>query len=204
MISKEEAEEKLLKIFYDSKLDNCFKKNPTKANIQDFEETKDPAEFDHWYDIKDDELKIGMWANNYENGINYVAVQMAFDSARMWKGDFLTKHINTFSCLSLIIPLMTVLFGRLIKVYSPIAAIIINIIGTGVLIYFMMLTFKWKKNLLVRFKEFYEDTGIILSEETFKIYSKSPLNTFVITYLFQCLIVFLIFLSWVMGISKGV
>ena len=31
MISKEEAEEKLLKIYYDSKLDNCFKKNPTKA-----------------------------------------------------------------------------------------------------------------------------------------------------------------------------
>ena len=71
MISKEEAEGKLLKIYYDVKLDRYFKKNPTVAKIEVFEETKEPDEFDHFYGIKDDELKLGIWANNLENVQTY-------------------------------------------------------------------------------------------------------------------------------------
>jgi len=204
MISKEEAEEKLLKIFYDVKLDVYFKKNPTRANIKDYEETKDPDDLDHWYGIKDDELLIGMWANNYEHGISYIAIQMAFDSAKMWREDFYCRHVNFFSCMHLIIPLMTILFGRIIKDYSLIAAILINIVGNGVLIYFFVLTYKWKKRLLVRFKGFFENTGISLTEETFKNYSKSPLSGFYITYFFQCFIVLLIALSWLFAFSKEI
>jgi len=230
MISKEEAEGKLLKIFNDVKLDRYFKKNPTVAKIEVFEETKEPDEFDHFYGIKndelklgiwannlengiayiavqmafDDELKLGIWANNLENGIAYIAVQMAFDSAKMWREDFYCRHVNLFSCLYLIIPLMTILFGRIIKDYSLIAAILINIVGNGILIYFFVLTYKWKKRLLVRFKGFFENTGISLPEETFKNYSKSPLSALYITYFFQCFIVLLIALSWVFAFSKEI
>ncbi|MHA1623926.1 MAG: hypothetical protein ACTSWH_02225 [Promethearchaeota archaeon] len=204
MISKEEAEGKLLKIFNDVKLDRYFKKNPTVAKIEVFEETKEPDEFDHFYGIKNDELKLGIWANNLENGIAYIAVQMAFDSAKMWREDFYCRHVNLFSCLYLIIPLMTILFGRIIKDYSLIAAILINIVGNGILIYFFVLTYKWKKRLLVRFKGFFENTGISLPEETFKNYSKSPLSALYITYFFQCFIVLLIALSWVFAFSKEI
>ena len=200
MISKEEAEEKLLKIYYDVKLDTYFKKNPTRANIKDFDETKDPDDLDHWYGIKNDELLIGMFANSYEHGVPYIALQMAFDSAKMWREDFLSRHMKLFSFLHLIILLITMIFGFFIKSYSLIAAILINIIGTGVLIYFFALSFKWKKRVLVRFKELFEATSIYLSEDTFKKYSKLPLSAFHITYFFQCFIVLLISLSWVFAL----
>ncbi len=204
MISKEEAEEKLLKIYYDVKLDRYFKKNPTHANIKDYEETKDPGDLDHWCGIKDDELLIGMWANNYEQGISYIAVQMAFDSAKTWHEDLICRHVKLFSYLHLIIPIITMILGYFIKFHSLLGAILINIIGTGVLIYFFVLTSKWKKRVLIRFKELFEATSIHLSEETFKEYSKLPLSAFKLTYIFQCFIVFLLFLSWVFALTKGI
>lgn len=203
MISKEEAEEKLLKIFYDVKLDSYFKKSPTNANIKDFEETKDPDDLDEWYGIKDDKLQIGMWANSYEHGIPYFAVNMAFDSAKIWQEDSLSRHMKLFSYLHLIIPLITIIMGYFIKFHSLLVAILINIIGTGVLIYFFVLSFKWKKRVLIRFKKLFDATGINLPEEMFKKYSKLRLSAFHITYLFQCFIIFLISLSWVFAFSKG-
>ncbi len=45
------GEEKLLKIFYDVKLDSYFDLYPTSANIKDFGETKDPDDLDDWFGI---------------------------------------------------------------------------------------------------------------------------------------------------------
>ena len=60
MISKEEAEKKLLKNFYDVKLDRIFKKNPTSAKIE-FEETKKLDDLDHYLNIKgEDYIKRGL------------------------------------------------------------------------------------------------------------------------------------------------
>ena len=46
-----------------------------------FEETNDPNPSEHFYKVKDDELVIAMWANSYEHGIPFFAVNMAHDSA---------------------------------------------------------------------------------------------------------------------------
>lgn len=106
MISKEEVEEKLLKIFYDVKLDNYFKLYPTHANIVEFGETKDPDEFDDYFGIKEDELQIGMWANSYEHGVPYFAVIMVHGSAKHWGQDPLYKHMKLYILTHLILPLI--------------------------------------------------------------------------------------------------
>ena len=146
MISKEEAEEKLLKIFYDVKLDNYFNLYPTSASIDEFEETKDPDDLDDWYGIKDDKLLIGMWANSYEHRIPFFAVIMAHGSAKHWRQDPLYKHMKLYLITILILPLILAILVGFIKFYSLLGAILINILGTGILIYFIGLKINWKKN----------------------------------------------------------
>ena len=55
MLSKVEAEEKLLKIFYDVKLDSIFEENPISAKIE-FEETKKIDDLDDYFNFKDNVL----------------------------------------------------------------------------------------------------------------------------------------------------
>lgn len=204
MISKEEAEEKLLKIFYDVKLDSYFNLYPTRADIDEFEKTKDPDEFDSWYCIKDDELLIGMWANSYEHGIPYFAVIMAIGSAKHWRQDPLYKHMKLYLLTHLILPLIFMFLVFFIRLYSLFGAILINIVGTGIIIYFIVLKINWKKRVLTRFRELFENTGIYLPEEKIKKYSKSHFPDIMAINIIQCFTIFLFFFIWVMGFSEGI
>ncbi|QEE14560.1 hypothetical protein DSAG12_00373 [Promethearchaeum syntrophicum] len=197
MISKLEAEEKLLKIFYDVKLDRYLKKTPTHANIDMFEETKDLNHLEHFYKVKDDELVIAMWANSYEHGIPFFAVNMAIDSAESWRGDPLSKYLIIYTISHMLLPLIFFFLGYIIKSKSLFGAILINLIVTGVIIYFVVLKNNWKKRVLIRYREFFDDTGISISEEKFKQYSKRLYNDFSSFNTIQCFAFFLLLLSWV-------
>jgi len=164
MLSKVEAEEKLLKIFYDVKLDSYLKKYPTHVNIDMFEETKDPNHLEHFYKVKDDELVIAMWANSYEHGIPFFAVNMAHDSAIHWREDTFSKYLYLFIIFHCILPFITLFFANYFNLYSLTGGIISNLIGTGILIYFIVSKIKWKKRVLVRFKELFKTTGVFLPE----------------------------------------
>ena len=197
MISKEEAEEKLLKIFYDVKLDNYLKKKPTHAIIDMFEETKDPNHLEHFYKIKDDELVIAMWANNYGHGISFFAANMAHDSAIHWRDDIFSKYMKLFLIFHCILPFITMFLGMYVKSYSLFGAIIINLMGTGVLIYFIVLKVKWKKRVLIRFRELFKTTGIFLPEEKLNYYSKTLFrDIFLIINAIHGFTIFIFFLSW--------
>ena len=197
MISKEEAEQKLLKIFYDVKLDSYLKKNPTHANIDMFEETIDPNPSEHFYKVKDDELVIAMWANSYEHGIPFFAVNMAHDSALHSRDDIFSKNLKLYLLLHCILPFITIFFAMYIDLYSLFGAIIINLIGTGVLIYFIVLKIKWKKRVLIRFWELFKATDVILPEEKLKNYSKTLFrDIFLIINAIHGFTIFILFLSW--------
>ena len=197
MISKEEAEEKLLKIFYDVKLDRYLKKNPTHANIDMFEETNIPDPEEHFYKVKDDELVIAMWAKNYEHGIPFFAVNMAHDSAIHWREDIFSKYLYLFIIFHCILPFITLFFSNYFNLYSIAGAIIVNVIGTGVLIYFIVLKIKWKKRVLIRFRELFKTTGVFLPEEKITYYSKSLfLDISVISNAIHGFTIFILFLSW--------
>ncbi|QEE14559.1 hypothetical protein DSAG12_00372 [Promethearchaeum syntrophicum] len=203
MVSKEEAEEKLLKIFYDVKLDSYFDLYPTSAKIVDFEETKDPDDLDDWFGIKDDTLNIGMFANSYEHGIPFFAVIMACDSAKYWREDSLRKRMKLYINSHLIIPLIFMTLVGFIRLYSLIGAILLNILGTGIIIYFIVLKINWKKRVLIRFRELFENTGINLPEEEIKKHSKSRFSDLIGITILQGFVIFLFVISWVMGFSKG-
>ena len=203
MISKEEAEEKLLKIFYDVKLDSYFNLYPTSASIDEFEETKDPDDLDDWYGIKDDKLLIGMWANSYEHGIPFFAVIMAHGSAKHWRQDPLYKHMKLYLITILILPLILAFLVGFIKFYSLLGAILINILGTGTMIYFIVLKINWKKRVLIRFRELFENTGIFLPEEKIKKYSKSRFPDIIAINILLGLMIFVIAISWVLNFSEG-
>ncbi len=203
MISKEEAEEKLLKIFYDVKLDRYYKKNPTHANIDIFEETKDPDHLDQLYRIKDDELVICMRANSYEHGISYTAVHMAHNSAIHWREDPLSKIKKLYYLFNLILLTIFINLGIFLRYFSLLEAVFINIMGTGVLIYFIVLKINWKKRVLFRFRELFENTGIFLPEEKIKSYSKSLFLDILQLNLFQGSTIFFILVSWVFIFTKG-
>ena len=203
MISKEEAEEKLLKIFYDVKLDSYFDLYPTSASIDEFEETKDPDDLDDWYGIKDDKLLIGMWANSYEHGIPFFAVIMAHGSAKHWRQDPLYKHMKLYLITILILPLILAFLVGFIKFYSLLGAILINIVGTGTMIYFIVLKINWKKRVLIRFRELFENTGIFLPEEKIKKYSKSRFPDIIAINILLGLMIFVIAISWVLNFSEG-
>ncbi|QEE14558.1 hypothetical protein DSAG12_00371 [Promethearchaeum syntrophicum] len=197
MISKEEAEEKLLKIYYDVKLDRYLKKRPSHANIDMFEETNIPDPEEHFYKVKDDELVIAMWANNYEHGIPYFAVNMAHDSALHWNEDIFSKYLKLYILFHTILPFITFILAMLVKSYSLLGAIIIDIIGTGILIYFIILKINWKKRVLLRFRELFKNTGIFLAEERIKYYAKKLfLDAFVIINAIHGFTVFILFISW--------
>ena len=203
MISKEEAEEKLLKIFYDVKLDSYFDLYPTQAKIVDFEETKEPDDLDDWFGVKDDILQIGMWANSYEHGIPFFAVIMAHDSAKHWREDPLGKHMKLYIYSHLILPMILMTLVGFVRLYSLVGAILINILGTGIIIYFIVLKIKWKKRVLVRFRELFENTGINLPEEEIKKHSKSRFSDIIGISILQGFVIFVFLISWVMGFSKG-
>ena len=206
MISKEEAEEKLLKIFYDVKLDSVFKRNPNSTKIE-FEESKDPNDLDHYFNIKDNVLQMGIRAINLEHGIPYIAVQMAGDCAKEWKDKFPHKKLSLIFILEVIISILVLIVAGILDHLS------INIIGplliiseTGGFIYFLVLYFKWKKRIIVRFKGFFKNTGIFLPEETVKRYAKFSLNDNVVraTNFSQCFIAALISLTWFSFISTHI
>ncbi|MHA1765351.1 MAG: hypothetical protein ACTSWX_03735 [Promethearchaeota archaeon] len=175
-------------------MDGFFKKKPTHAKIIEFEKIEDPDNIDHWYGIKDDELQIAMFAASYEEGIPYFGVNMAFDSAKTWQKDPISKHVKLFSYLNLIVPLITMIFAYFIVFKSQFAAILINIIGTGIIIYFF----------IIRFKELFKATEVYLPEEIFDKYAKLGLSGFKITYFFQFFIAILMVLSWFVAFSKGI
>ena len=198
MISKVEAEEKLLKIFYDVKLDSYLKKNPTHVNIDMFEETKDPNHLEHFYKVKDDELVIAMWANSYKHGIPFFAANMAHDSAIHWREDPLSKNMKLYLLFHFILPFIIIFLGMYVKLYSLFGAIIINLIGTGVLFYFIVLKIKWKKRVLIRFRELFKTTGIFLPEEKLNYYSKTLFRViFLIINAIYGFTIPLLFISWV-------
>ena len=197
MITKVEAEEKLLKIFYDVKLDSYLKKNPTHANIDQFEETKDPNHLEHFYKVKDDELVIAMWANSYEHGIPYFAVKMARESAIHWSEDILFKYMKLYILFNSILPLLSIFISFSIRLYTPLGAIITTSIATGVLFYFIVLKLNWNKRVLVRFKDFLKNTDIFLPEEKLKQYSKNSYSEIIlIINLIHGFSIFVLFLSW--------
>ncbi|QEE14561.1 hypothetical protein DSAG12_00374 [Promethearchaeum syntrophicum] len=205
MISKEEAEEKLLKIYYDAKLDSYFDLYPTSASIEEFGETKDSDEFDSWYCIEDDKLLIGMWANNYEHGIPYFAVIMAHGCAKNWREDPLAKHMKLYAYSHLIIPIILIFLVGFISLYSRIGAILINLLGIGIIIYFIILKIKWKKRVLIRFRELFGNTGIYLPEEKIKKYSKSRFPDIIAITILQGFVIFcLLIISLALGFSNGV
>jgi len=204
MISKLEAEEKLLKIFYDVKLDRYYKKNPTRANIDIFEETKDPDHLDQIYRIKEGELVICMRANSYEHGISYTAVHMAHNSAKHWSEDPLSKLLKLYYLFNYALLVIFINLVIFLEYFSLFEAILINISGTGVLIYFIVLKIKWKKRVLIRFRELFENTGVYLPEEKIKQYSKSLFLDDLQLNMVQGSTIFFILVSWVFIIfSKG-
>ena len=197
MISKLEAEEKLLKIFYDVKLDRYLKKNPTHANIEQFEETKDPNHLEHFYMVKGDELVIAMWANSYEHGIPFFAANMAHDSAIHWREDTFSKYLYLIFTFHCILPFISMFFTFSVNVYSPIGAIIINVIATGVLVYFIIIKIHWKKRVLILFRGLFKSTGVFLPEEKIKYYSKFLFfDIFIIFNAIHGCTAFLLFISW--------
>ena len=197
MISKEEAEEKLLKIFYDVKLDRYLKKNPTHANIDMFEETKDPSHLDHFYKVKGDELEIAMWANSYEHGIPYFAVKMSKKSAIHWGEDILYRNRKLYILFNSILPIISMFISFSVRLYTARGAIITTSIFTGVLIYFIFLKINWKKRISVRFRDFFKNTDIFLPEDKLKLYSKKFYSEIIfIINIIHGFSIFVLFLSW--------
>ncbi|MHA1562777.1 MAG: hypothetical protein ACTSPA_11695 [Promethearchaeota archaeon] len=197
MISKVEAEEKLLKIYYDVKLDRYHKKNPTHANIDMFEETKDPNHLEHFYKVKDDELVIAMWANSYEHGIPFFAVNMARESAINWGDDILSKYRKLYLFLNSILPFVSLFISFSVRLHTPLGAIITTLIATGVLIYFLVLKINWKKRVVFRFRDFFKNTDIFLPEEKLNRYSKTHFSEiFLIINIIHGFTIFVLFLSW--------
>jgi len=203
MISKEEAEEKLLKIFYDVKLDSVFKENPIKAKI-DFEETQDLDDLDQYFNIKDDVLQIGIRANSLEHGIPYSAVQMACDSAKEWKDKFPKKRIESIFILEGVISFLVLIVAGILEHLSIIIIGLLLIISETVgFIYFLVLYSKWKKRVLIRLKEFFKNTGIFLPEETVKKYAKFSSEMRMMDIV-QGFIAFVIALTWFGFISTQI
>jgi len=199
MISKEEAEEKLLKIFYDVKLDRHFKKKPTHANIDMFEETKDPEHLEHLYFIKGNELVIAMWVNSYEHGIPFFAVNMAFDSAKSWREDPFKKYIVIYILVSLILPFLVIGLTLTTKLY--LVKIAIDLAGLEIFILLLFLKRRWKKRVQKRFKEFFKNTNITLSEQKIKKYSKLLFVENLILNGFQILMGLLILFDTILNLS---
>nr|QEE14557.1 hypothetical protein DSAG12_00370 [Candidatus Prometheoarchaeum syntrophicum] len=200
MLSKEEAENKLLKIFYDVKLNETREKEPTKAKIADFEETIEHDDLDHYLDIQDDVLKIGIHANSYEHGIPYIAVQMAGDSAIDWKDKYNYNKFNPILITEGIIVFLVFFVAGILEKFSIYAIGLFLIIAETVgFIYFIVQYIKWNKRIVIRFHEFFKNTGIFLPEETIKKYSKLALkNGFVkINHFFQYFIAFLLIGTWI-------
>ncbi|MHA1623924.1 MAG: hypothetical protein ACTSWH_02215 [Promethearchaeota archaeon] len=205
MISKVEAEEKLLKIFYDVKLDRYYKKNPTRANIDIFEETKDPDHLDQLYRIKEGELVICMRANSYEHGISYTAVHMAHNNAKNWRDDPLNKLMTLYKLIHMILPLIILLnFLFYVRFYSLFIVVLIDILGTGIIIYFIVLKIKWKKRVIFRFRELFETTGIFLSEEKIDLHSRSLFYELIMINMLQGFTILTLLISWVSIFIKEV
>jgi len=203
MISKNEAEENLLKIFYDVKLDQNLKKKPTHVKIVEFEETQDLNDLDHYYNIKDGILQIGIRANSLEQGIPFIAVHMASDSAKKWHEEYLSNHWGSFFIFECTIFLIMMLVILILKYYpGKLIGILIDIIGTGIFTFFFVYHIKWKKRILVRFKGFFKNTGIILPEEILKKYAKKTLNDLEMktTDFSQYFIAFLLILNWIFAL----
>ena len=144
-----------------------------------------------------------MWTNSYEHGIPFFVVIMAFDSAKHWRKDPLFKHMKLYTISHLIIPMILMTLVGFIRFYSLFVAILINILGTGTIIYFIVLKIKWKQRVLIRFRELFENTGISLSEEKIKQYSKSRFSDIIGINILQSFTIFLFIFSWAMGFSKG-
>jgi len=204
MISKEEAEKKLLKIFYDVKLDSIFEENPISAKIE-FEETKKLDDLDDYFNIKDNVLQIGIRAISLEHGIPYSTVQMACDSALKWKDKFNYKKINPILIIEAIVLFLVFIVAGILDIFSiKIVGILLIIAETGGFIYFIVRYLKWKKRNLVRFKEFFKNTGIFLPEETIKKYSKFSLNYITVktTNFYQYIIALLLLGTWIAYLSQ--
>lgn len=200
MITKEEAEKKLLKIFYDVKLNQTLEKDPTHAKIAEIEETQEIDDLDHYLDVKDDILLIGMHANSFEHGIPYIAVQMAGDSAIDWKDKFNYNKLTPILITEAIIVFLVFIVAGILEKFSIYAIGLFLIIAETVgFIYFIVQYIKWNKRIVVRFQEFFKNTGIFLPEETINKYSKLALkNGFVkLTHFFQYFIAFLLLGTWI-------
>ena len=204
MISKEEAEKKLLKIFYDVKLDSIFEENPISAKIE-FEETKKIDDLDDYFNIKDNVLQIGIRAISLEHGIPYSAVQMACDSALKWKDKFNYKILNPILIIEVIILFLVFIVAGILDIFQiKNIGILLIIAETGGFIYFIVIYLKWKKRNLVRFKEFFKNTGIFLPEETIKKYTKFSLNYITVktTNFYQYIIALLLLGTWIAYLSQ--
>ena len=70
----------------------------------------------------------------------------------------------------IILFLVFIVAGILDMFSIKIIGILLIIAETGGFIYFIVRYLKWKKRNLVRFKEFFKNTGIFLPEETIKKY----------------------------------
>lgn len=189
-------------MFYDVKLDTYFNLNPTQASIE-FEKSEDPEYLDHAYGIEDDVLQIGMWATNYEEGISYYAVIMAHDSAKHWRDDPLAKKNKLYTLSHLIIPAITMLLGYLLKFYSIFVGIMVNVIGTGIIIYFIWVKIQWKNRVKTRFKDLFGNTGIKLSQKKIAEYSKSSFPDIAAYSVLQGFAILIQIIGWVAVFSKG-
>ncbi len=85
MLSKEEAESKLFKIYYTLEMDKIYQNSPESVDIDIFEETSDPDHLEHnWYFRKEEnKILVQMTAIDYEKGTQYVSGTFAFNAA--WK-----------------------------------------------------------------------------------------------------------------------
>jgi len=85
MLSKEEAESKLFKIYHILKMDEILQNSPKSVEINIFEEVSDPDHLEHnWFFSQDkNKLLVQMTAVNIEKGSQYVSGTFAFNAA--WK-----------------------------------------------------------------------------------------------------------------------
>ncbi|NHJ33690.1 MAG: hypothetical protein FK732_12590 [Asgard group archaeon] len=89
MLSKEEAESKLYRIFYTLEMDKTYQKSPESVEINIFETASDPEHLEHnWYFSREkNKLLVQMTAVDYEKGTQYVSGTFAFNAAwRSMKG----------------------------------------------------------------------------------------------------------------------
>lgn len=85
MLSNEEAESKLFRIYYALEMDKIYQNSPESVDIDIFEETSDPDHLEHnWYFRKEEnKIFVQMTAIDYEKGSQYVGGTFAFNAA--WK-----------------------------------------------------------------------------------------------------------------------